>query len=151
MSMIGFLFGDSYRDRAQRDQWRPSTMGKNLISPVNSYGTCFSCDGSGSRTLECRCCAGTGHLDWNCRKCEGTGHIHFTEQPCFPCHGTGRGRQGKSCSYCHGSGIFKPAATVSCDRCKGQGKLTPGCRKCGGRGNFTVTCRKCSGSGWHNF
>jgi DnaJ-class molecular chaperone len=151
MSLFGFIFGDSYRDRAQRDQWSPGTMGKNFISPINSYGTCFACDGSGSRTLECRCCSGTGRLDWACRKCEGTGHIQFPAQPCFPCHGTGRGLCGNACLRCHGTGIFKPAAAVTCDRCSGQGRLTPGCRKCDGAGSFTVSCRRCDGSGWHHF
>jgi len=61
VSLLGFFFGDSYRDRAQRDQWRPSTIGKNLISPINDYGHCFPCEGTGSRTLECKVCDGTGN------------------------------------------------------------------------------------------
>ena len=56
LGVFKFLFGQDNRSKAQRDQYRPSTLGKNLISPINDYGTCFPCEGTGSRTLECRPC-----------------------------------------------------------------------------------------------
>jgi DnaJ-class molecular chaperone len=60
MGLIKFLFGQDNTSKAQRDQYRPSTVGKNLISPINDFGTCFRCEGTGSRTLDCRVCDGTG-------------------------------------------------------------------------------------------
>ena len=47
MGLIETLFGQNNRARARRDQYRPSTFVKNAISPINTYGTCFSCDGTG--------------------------------------------------------------------------------------------------------
>lgn len=54
MGLFKFLFGQDHRSRAQRDQYRPSVMWKNLISPINDYGTCFGYEGTGHRTLDCR-------------------------------------------------------------------------------------------------
>ena len=52
MGVFKFLFGQDTTSRAQRDQYRPSTISKNLISPINDYGTCFACDGD--RQLTCQ-------------------------------------------------------------------------------------------------
>jgi len=60
MSWFDHLFGESKKDRARRDQYRPLTLFKNLISPINDYGTCFACEGTGRRTIPCRVCCGTG-------------------------------------------------------------------------------------------
>ncbi|MGO9200723.1 MAG: hypothetical protein ACLQM8_09305 [Limisphaerales bacterium] len=175
MSVLGFFFGDSYHHRAQRDQWRPSTAAKNVISPINSYGTCFSCDGAGTRTLDCRCCdgsgsktldcrcGGTGSVTLDCRLCSGSGKLTLPARPCFTCQGSGRYAHGK-CRRCRGTGCHKPECTVACRRCGGKGSFSVSCRKCDGRGSFSVTCRKCSGqgtftvacrkcggSGWHQF
>ena len=135
MSMLGFFFGDSYRHRAQRDQWRPTTVGKNLISPVNSYGTCFSCDGAGTRTfdcrccdgsghktLDCRCCSGTGSVTLDCRLCAGSGKVTLPAQPCFTCHGPGRQAHGQ-CRRCRGTGCHKPECSVTCRQVHRQGFL----------------------------
>ena len=176
MSVLGFFFGDSHHHRAQRDQWRPGTAGKNLISPINTYGTCFSCGGDGKRTLDCRCCDGagsktldcsccqsSGSVTLDCRPCSGSGKVTLPAQPCFTCQGTGRRAHGK-CPRCRGTGCHKPERTVTCGRCGGKGSFSGSCRKCDGKGSFSVSCRKCSGqgrftvtcskcggSGWHRF
>lgn len=150
MGVLGFFFGDDQQSRAERDQWRPSTIAKNLISPVNSYGTCFSCEGAGTRTLSCGACDGSGSHTFDCPKCASRGQVTLAVQECFACHGTGVIR-GSSCWKCGGSGIFKPARTVLCSRCNGAAKFVSECRKCSGRGTFSVRCRKCDGSGWHRF
>lgn len=124
MRIIKHLFCDRKSDRAWRDQWNPETIVKNVFSPFSDHGTCFSCGGTGSKTL-------------TCRVCDGSGEKHFDEKECFACRGTGM-HYGKTCNRCDGTGVFKPAETVSCN-------------KCGGRGTFSVTCRKCEGSGWHTF
>jgi hypothetical protein len=62
---LGFLFGSGRRDRDRRDAFRASTIVKNAISPINTYGHCFNCtDGvfthpSGKQEA-CRLCGGTG-------------------------------------------------------------------------------------------
>jgi DnaJ-class molecular chaperone len=90
MGLFKFLFGQDTRSRAQRDQYRPSVIGKNLISPINDYGTCLSCEGSGSRTLDCRACSGSGTHTGQCRGCQGSGRFERPAQKCFTCDGTGK-------------------------------------------------------------
>lgn len=150
MGLFGFLFGDNRRERAQRNQWAPSVIGKNLISPVNTYGTCFACNGSGSRTLTCNACQGTGKHAAKCHRCQGTGVFERPAQLCFRCSGTGL-IDGKSCAKCLGSGHFKAPLTEACRSCNGNGSQANDCRRCQGAGNFTVTCKKCDGSGWFKF
>jgi hypothetical protein len=60
MGIFNTLFGDGYSDRARRDQWKPRVIGKNCISPVNSYGTCFTCKGTGSKPFPVAVVAGGG-------------------------------------------------------------------------------------------
>ena len=65
LALLGGLFGgrdSNYSSRAKRDQDGFGTSFKNLISPINSYGTCFSCDGSGKKTLDCKVCEGSGEF-----------------------------------------------------------------------------------------
>lgn len=85
--ILDFLFGN----RAKRDQYRPSTVAKNMISPINSYGHCFSCEGTGSKELTCRACHGTGTFNLRgrhvtCRRCDGHGTFKVT---CRKCGGSG--------------------------------------------------------------
>ena len=148
MGLFGFLFGDSNRDKKARDSWRPSVFGKNLISPINEYGTCFGCGGSGTRTLECRPCGGSGCHSGECRGCRGTGRFERPAQPCFTCEGVGQ-KFGNPCRRCGGSGNFKPAVSDVCRQCSGSGQFSTTCNKCSGARTFTVTCRKCEGTGWH--
>lgn len=148
--MFDFLFGNNHRARAQRDQWRPTVIGKNLISPINDYGTCFSCQGGGSRSLNCNACSNSGTHSRQCPRCCGAGEIKFDAKPCFACSGSGQ-KWGNSCRRCEGSGTFKPAALVPCKKCCGAGQLSDQCRRCSGLGCITVSCRKCGGSGWHKF
>ncbi len=148
MGLFGFFFGDSNKDRRDRDSWRPSVIAKNAISPINEYGTCFGCNGSGTRTLECRPCGGTGSHNGECRGCRGTGRFERPAQPCFTCEGTGQ-KFGQPCRRCNGSGNFKPAISDACRKCSGSGRFSATCNKCNGARQFTVTCRKCDGSGWH--
>ena len=150
LGLMSFLFGDGYRPRAQRDQWRPKVIGKNLISPINDYGTCFPCEGSGTRTLPCGACDGSGTHKGQCRGCQGTGRYELPAKPCFTCEGTGL-KFGKSCLRCGGTGNFKPAISQTCKKCDGTGNFSAVCRKCSGGGSFSVTCKKCGGSGWHKF
>lgn len=87
---------------------------------TTARGICFSCDGSGEKTL-------------SCRVCEGSGTVHLPARPCFSCEGSGQ-RHHRECRKCLGSGTFKPACDATC-------------RRCGGLGQFTVRCRRCEGSG----
>lgn len=147
VGIIQFLFGRSNSDRARRDQYRPSTIGKNLVSPINDYGTCFGCDGSGQRTLACRVCDGTGQYRGQCRSCSASGVRERPAKTCFGCQGTGA-NSGRTCHRCGGSGIFKESEFSSCHRCAGTGIFESECRRCSGAGEFSVECRKCGGSGW---
>lgn len=150
MGLFGFLFGNDYSNRARRDRYRPSTIFKNAISPINDYGTCFGCDGNGTKTLECTPCHGTGHHTGMCKGCNGSGRFERPAKPCFQC--SGRGKAGSSnCRKCSGTGNFKPPISEPCRRCHGSGKFSSLCRKCSGSGNFTVQCRRCGGSGYHCF
>lgn len=149
MGLFSLLFGTSHKARAQRDQWKPRVAGKNLISPINSYGTCFSCNGSGRRVLDCRPCDGRG--SFKCRRCSGNGVMHIPTKRCLACHGNGRSGSGSACRRCAGTGVFEPARTKSCSCASAEGKQKLRCRKCHGSGNFTVSCRKCEGTGWHRF
>lgn len=148
MGVIGFLFGDSNKDRKARDGWRPSVMAKNAISPLNQYGTCFGCEGAGSVTLTCRSCGGGGSHGGACHGCRGTGRFERPAKPCFTCDGTGQ-KYGHPCRRCDGSGEFRPAISESCRKCDGSGTFTAPCNKCNSAGWFTVPCRKCEGTGWH--
>lgn len=136
MGVFKFLFGQDTTSRAQRDQYRPSTISKNLISPINDYGTCFACDGTGERTLQCHACDGSGEHVGQCHNCGGIGQIRRAAKPCFRCQGTGKIR-GKACERCQGTGNFKPAITEACRGCKGTGQFKATCRKCDGDGQFT--------------
>jgi DnaJ-class molecular chaperone len=139
-----------FRDRARSDQGGFWTSAKNKVSPVNSYGTCFKCEGAGKVTLSCKPCNGTGTFKGSCRKCEGTGTFTIPAKTCLTCEGSGQ-VYGKPCRKCTGTGIFLPARDVPCAKCEGRGKFSSSCSKCGGSGNFNVTCKKCDGSGWHKF
>ena len=87
---------------------------------TTARGICFACDGTGKKNLDCR-------------KCAGSGIVHLPAQPCFRCDGTGM-RSGSDCPKCQGTGLFKPARDVVCQRCEGAG-------------SFAVTCKRCEGSG----
>lgn len=150
MGFIKFLFGTGDSERAQRDQWRPSVVGKNLISPVNDYGTCFGCDGKGERTLDCNTCDGSGQFSGSCHSCDGTGLHTRPAKVCFRCSGSGTSHDGP-CVRCDGTGEFRPAISETCRRCEGTGRFSARCKRCEGAGERTVTCRKCGGSGWHKF
>lgn len=150
MGFFGFLFGTDSRNRARRDQYRSGTIIKNAISPINDYGTCFGCEGSGKKTLECRPCHGTGQHEGTCNGCEGSGRFERPAKPCFTCNSSGM-VWGTSCRKCSGTGNFKPAISQPCRRCSGSGKFRATCRKCSGSGKFTVQCRRCGGSGYHCF
>ena len=171
-SFLDIFFGN----RARRDQSRASVSFKNWVSPVNHYGTCFGCNGSGHKTLDCRPCSGRGQRTLTCKPCEGSGKFtgvcrvcsgrgifERQAQQCFTCRGTGRvGRN--PCLRCQGRGNVKPATSEQCRACGGSGRFSAGCKRCGGSGSFTVSCnrcngsgsftlscRKCGGSGWHKF
>ncbi len=148
--LLSLLFSDSYSRRARRDQYSPSTTLKNLISPINHYGTCFSCDGSGKREFECSVCGGSGTYSGDCRSCEGTGRRMLAAKPCFTCQGHGK-VHGKPCRRCDGTGVFQQARQVECRACQGSGQFSAPCRCCDGEGEVEKTCRKCGGSGWHRF
>jgi DnaJ-class molecular chaperone len=101
---------------------------------THTYGECWKCNGTGSKTLECTLCDGTG----NCNRCHGEGR--FKALICQACHGIGqRDSRIAPCSRCKGTGLYKPE--VDCPKCGGNGQC-----KCSG-GTFTVTCCKCQGSG----
>jgi DnaJ-class molecular chaperone len=148
MGLFGFFFGESNRDKKARDSWLPTVIAKNLISPINEYGTCFGCGGAGKRTLACRSCGGLGVHTGVCRACRGSGRFERPAQPCFGCEGTGQ-KIGSECRRCNGSGNFKPAISEACRKCNGTGSYSATCHKCNGAREFIVTCRKCGGSGWH--
>jgi len=141
MGLFKFLFGDSNRDRARRAAYRPGVIAKNLISPINDYGTCFTCEGSGRRTLDCRVCHGSGQFSGRCRACQGTGKFERPAQACFACHGAGQ-IQGVTCTRCKGTGAYEPAVSKPCDKCQGSGDYSTPCRKCTGAGRFTMECKK---------
>jgi DnaJ-class molecular chaperone len=149
MGLFSLLFGTSHKARAQRDQWKPRVFGKNIISPINSYGTCFSCNSTGKKVLDCRPCQGRGRF--KCRRCARSGVAHLPAQTCFGCNGSGRHSSGSACRRCSGSGAFPRATTKACKCSTEEGRKSLVCRKCAGTGTFTVTCRKCEGSGWHRF
>lgn len=176
MGLFTALFGSSYRHRARRDQNGLGTLLKNAISPLNSYGTCFSCNGSGAHELGCRTCDGGGQVQFDCRSCSGdgvrkgacmtcsgTGNFVRPAQPCFRCGGSGR-VGAIACSRCGGNGQHREARTELCRRCYGVGRYEAQCRRCVGRGKVTFECsrcegsgkrsfecRKCGGGGWHKF
>lgn len=148
-TLLGALFErNNYSHRAKRDQNRVRTTFKNCISPINSYGTCFSCNGSGKKTFDCKKCDSTGTFTGTCRNCEGTGIFKLPAKPCLSCQSTGT-RNSKSCNRCNGTGNY--IKEVECRRCSGKGTFTVPCSKCDGSGDFEVDCRKCGGSGWHRF
>ncbi len=149
LNIFRFIFSADTDARAARDQWRPQVIGKNLISPVNEYGTCFGCEGAGVREFDCRACGGTGKFE--CRGCAGTGEFKVPARQCFGCNGTGHRPPGTPCPRCAGSGNFAPARIEVC-RCRStEGAQRLVCRRCTGSGVLRVVCRKCSGSGWHRF
>jgi len=150
MGLLKKLFGSSYSSRAWRDQRHVGTTVKNLISPINDYGTCFKCEGTGTITLECKVCQGKGEYEGQCNYCNGTGTIQLEAKQCFACAGSGK-HNGQTCLRCSGTGNFKPAVSRPCHKCQGSGRFSASCRKCEGKGSFSVTCRKCNGSGWHKF
>lgn len=147
--LTNLIFGPSYSARARRDQRSFGTSFKNLISPVNSYGKCFSCEGSGTRILVCRACDSTGTHRGTCRNCWGTGRWTLPEKSCPTCLGSGL--FGKhQCRRCSGQGRLASISS-DCKRCQGDGTFSCACKKCEGDGEFEVSCRKCDGSGWHRF
>lgn len=150
MGIFGKLFGETHSNRAWRDQWRPSTMGKNMISPINDYGHCFSCEGTGQKTLTCRACGGSGRHERTCLCCQGSGIITKEAKKRFACQGKGRVR-GKKCIKCSGTGVFRKKEEIVCSKCSGNGVIYSTCRKCEGSGAFTVPCKKCNGTGWYRF
>lgn len=147
MGWVQFLFGGRNRDRNQRDQWTPEVVAKNLISPLNRYGTCFPCSGTGSTKLLCHACMGTGQHPGSCYRCRGKGRFERAAKVCFRCQGTGF-CLGRECSKCVGTGKFQAASTEICQGCEGTGRHSSTCRRCEGLGNFTKSCKKCEGSGW---
>ena len=68
--LLQFTFGTSYKNRARRDSYKPGTIFKNAISPKNTYGECFSCNGTGHKTIYRK--YGDG-FTVTCRKCNGSG------------------------------------------------------------------------------
>ena len=150
MGFFDALFGGGYSRRARRDQHSFGTSLKNMVSPINTYGTCFSCDGSGTRTFDCGGCDGTGTYNGTCRACDGTGTHSYPAKPCFTCNGTGY-VAGNACRRCAGSGEHRPAIVAECRKCSGTGKFSAVCSRCSGTGDIDVTCRKCGGSGWYRF
>ncbi len=150
MGIFNLLFGGSYSNRARRDQRSFGTSFKNVTSPFNSYGTCFSCEGSGKKTFDCKPCDGTGTHHGTCNLCNGSGLFEIAAKPCNSCQGSDF-RYGKTCTRCSGTGEYKPAINVPCKKCSGAGSFSAPCKRCEGSGDFEVTCSKCSGSGWHRF
>jgi DnaJ-class molecular chaperone len=147
MGLFRFLFGRDTRSRARRDAWRPAVVGKNLVSPVNTYGTCFGCDGTGWRNVACRTCDGSGEYRGECRACRGTGRFERPARPCLACRGADSG-PGPPCRQCSGTGQHRPAVSEACRRCAGAGRFVASCQKCCGTGRLIVACRRCGGSGW---
>lgn len=129
MTLWNFLFGDDRRARAQRDQWKPSVIAKNLISPVNNYGTCLRCNGTGKIEFWCRVCDGSGIYTRECRVCTGTGEFVLPLKPCSRCAGTGS-RDSHPCGACRGSGQYTPELRQPCRQCSGSGKHQTACRRC---------------------
>lgn len=150
MGLFDALFGGGYKTRARRDQHSLGTSLKNLISPINHYGKCFACNGSGRRAFDCDTCAGTGTYTGLCRTCEGSGTFTYAPRPCATCDATGFVK-GTGCRHCNGSGVFRSAYTATCKKCDGTGSFTATCRRCEGTGDFNPICRKCDGSGWYRF
>ena len=144
------LFSGGHSQRARRDQRTVRTSFKNLVSPINQYGTCFGCDGSGTRTFDCRVCAGAGLYTGTCRTCGGSGLFTHAAKPCFKCSGTGQ-FHGMHCLNCGGTGEYRSERTTQCLKCDGSGKFERTCRRCDGHGTVDLTCHKCGGSGWHKF
>lgn len=86
-------------------------------------GDCYGCNGSGQKSLSCRCCDGIGLVD-------------LPAKPCFRCEG--HGTVGvNACRRCDGSGVFQAERTVTCRRCEGAGEITVECRRCTGSGKYT--------------
>lgn len=139
-----------FKARSRDDQDKFFTRAKNKISPINRYGTCFKCEGSGKFTLTCKICSGSGIYVGSCRKCEGTGTFTIPAKSCLGCQGSGL-VHGRNCSKCAGTGVFRPSRNVPCKKCCGQGDFSSSCNKCNGAGTFNVTCKKCHGSGWYKF
>ncbi len=150
MSIFNLFFESNYKSRARRDQRSVGTSFKNLVSPFNSYGKCFSCDGLGYKTFDCKSCGGTGDYSGTCSLCERSGTFAIPSKPCYSCHGRGVFRNTK-CLRCSGSGERQVASVVPCKKCSGIGTFSASCKKCSGCGHLTISCRKCSGSGWHRF
>ena len=144
------LFHNSDSRRARRDQRSLRTSVKNMISPINHYGTCFGCNGTGNRTFDCRACGGDGRYTGTCRTCSGSGLFTYAARPCFRCNGTGL-INGTLCRNCGGTGQYRAEQTVACRKCGGLGQFSASCHRCSGSGEVGVTCRKCGGSGWHKF
>lgn len=139
-----------FEARVERDQDKFWTRAKNKVSPINSYGTCFKCEGSGSITLDCKICKGSGTFKGACKKCSGSGEFTIPARTCLTCDGSGD-FHGRVCRKCNGSGVFRAERTVTCNQCDGRGSFSSECNKCGGAGTFRVSCKKCGGSGWYRF
>ena len=147
----GTLLGRSnYRNRARRDQRKFGTKFKNAYSPINDYGTCFTCDGSGLVKLNCWRCNGTGTYEGRCSPCDGSGNFELQrEGPCYQCNQTGKFR-GNQCQKCTGTGVYRWSKTVVCNKCEGTGDFSASCKRCS-CGTIERSCNKCGGTGWHRF
>ncbi len=64
----------------------PGLFAKKRKTHVN--GQCWKCEGSGSKTFDCRPCSGTGIFRFGktCRRCSGSGKFRLT---CNKCGGSG--------------------------------------------------------------
>lgn len=87
--------------------------GENEVMELKKYlDVCESCNGKGSKSVDCRMCRGSG----NCGKCGGDGELEsgFADKPlsCTKCRGNG------NCTICNGNGEKR----VQCTKCRGAGR-----------------------------
>lgn len=144
------------RRRAQKDSYNRTY---SFFSGSPNKGTCFSCNGTGSKTVDCRGCSGTGLFSRACNGCNGTGLFTSQAKPCFACNGTGKfhphrllkGVEAPMCRKCSGTGIFKATTHSVCTRCHGSGNQSKSCNRCNGTGRVKLECKKCSGKGEIDF
>lgn len=141
------LFDQDRTGRVRRDQRLLGTNLKNSLSPINKYGTCFACNGTGEVTAACRTCAGTGTYRGACRVCQGSGVYRGEQRVCRACSSTGWIGDAP-CRICDGTGQYQPPE-APCRKCGGSGAFTAPCRRCIGAGSIVSTCAKCEGSGWY--
>lgn len=121
---------------------KPSLFGKTRSRYT---GTCFGCDGTGLKSLECHKCDNSGVYKGECRGCEGTGTYQPAAKNCWSCDGSGKTNHSV-CGKCGGTGLWTPRPHT-CRKCSGTGLFSAKCRKCDGMGRFTVKCKRCDGTG----